>query len=142
MLLDSDVTDMFDESQFQRMVLAASHCLTRSATHRPNIRQVRVFFFFYPAPKTMSLVKNLYLLFLQILRLLRDENEVGKWIMEEEQENEDCFDDEVYPNSSTELHLSLAMLEVEDDESASFSSMERSNNSLLSSSCSSRELQT
>ncbi|XP_010432352.1 PREDICTED: probable receptor-like serine/threonine-protein kinase At5g57670 isoform X2 [Camelina sativa] len=114
-LLDPEVTDIFDESQFQRMVLAASHCLTRSATHRPNIKQ--------------------------ILRLLRDENEVGKWIMEE-QENEDCFDDEVYPDSSTELHLSVAMLEVEDDESASVSSMERSNNSLFSSSCSSRELQT
>ncbi|CAL9228047.1 unnamed protein product [Arabidopsis halleri] len=116
-LLDPDVTDIFDESQFQRMVLAVSHCLTRSATHRhrPNIRQ--------------------------ILRLLRDENKAGKWIMEDE-ENGDCFDDEVYPNSSTELHLSLAMLEVEDDESASISSMERSNNSLFSSSCSSRELQT
>jgi interleukin-1 receptor-associated kinase 1 len=114
-LLDPDVTDIFDESQFQRMVLAASHCLTRSATHRPNIRQ--------------------------ILRLLRDENEAGKWIMEEEG-NEDCFDDEVYPNSSTELHLNLAMLEVEDDETASISSMERSNNSLFSSTCSSRELQT
>ncbi|KAL1215684.1 Protein kinase STUNTED [Cardamine amara subsp. amara] len=113
-LLDPDVTEIFDESQFQTMVLAASHCLTRSATHRPNIRQ--------------------------ILRLLRDENEVGKWIMEEE-ENEDCLDDEVYPNSSTELYLSLAMLEVEDDESASISSMERSNNSLFSSSCSSGELQ-
>ncbi|KAL9819904.1 putative protein kinase RLK-Pelle-RLCK-VI family [Arabidopsis thaliana] len=114
-LLDPDVTDIFDESQFQRMVLAASHCLTRSATHRPNIRQ--------------------------ILRLLRDENEAGKWIMEEEG-NEDCFDDEVYPNSSTELHLNLAMLEVEDDETASISSMERSNNSLFSSTCSYRELQT
>lgn len=60
----------------------------------------------------------------------------------EDDENGDCFDDEVYPNSSTELHLSLAMLEVEDDESASISSMERSNNSLFSSTCSSRELQT
>ncbi|XP_023634660.1 pto-interacting protein 1 isoform X2 [Capsella rubella] len=114
-LLDPEVTNTYEESQFQRMVLAASHCLTRSATHRPNIRQ--------------------------ILRLLRDENEVGKWIMEEE-EKEDCFDDEVYPNSSAELHLSVAMLEVEDDESASVSSMERSYNSLFSSSCSSRELQT
>lgn len=60
----------------------------------------------------------------------------------EEEENEDCFDDEVYPNSSAELHLSLAMLELEDDESASISSMERSNNSLFSSSSSSGEIQT
>lgn len=50
-LLDPDVTEIFDESQFQRMVLAASHCLTRSATHRPNIRQVR---FLFPSPRKLS----------------------------------------------------------------------------------------
>uniref|UniRef100_A0A1J3JQ44 Putative receptor-like serine/threonine-protein kinase n=2 Tax=Noccaea caerulescens TaxID=107243 RepID=A0A1J3JQ44_NOCCA len=113
-LLDPGVTELFDESQFQKMVLAATQCLTRSATHRPNIRQ--------------------------ILRLLRGENEVEKWIKEEE--NEDCFDDEVYPNSSAEMHLSLAMLEVEDEESASVSSLERSNNSGFCSSCSSEEFQS
>ncbi|VVB10262.1 unnamed protein product [Arabis nemorensis] len=113
-LLDPDVAEIFDESQFQRMVLAATHCLTRSATHRPNIKQ--------------------------ILRLLKGENGIGIWIKEEEG-NEDCFDDEVYPNSSAELQLSLAMLEEEDDESASTSSMERSNKSLFSSSCSFGDLQ-
>lgn len=35
-------------------------------------------------------------------------------------------DDEVYPNSSAELHLSLALLNVDDD-STSFSSMEPTN---------------
>ncbi|KFK30141.1 protein kinase-like protein [Arabis alpina] len=112
-LLDPDVTEILDESQFERMVLAATSCLTRSATHRPNIKQ--------------------------ILRLLRGENGIDKWIKEEE-DNEECFDDEVYPNSSAELRLSLAMLEEEDDESESISSMERSNNSLFSSSCSFGEL--
>ncbi|CAH2076729.1 unnamed protein product [Thlaspi arvense] len=113
-LLDPEVTEVFDESQLQRMVIAATRCLTRSATHRPNIRQ--------------------------ILRLLNGENEIDKLIKEVE-ENEDCFDDEVYPNFSAELHLRLVMLEEEDDESASISTTERSNNSLFSSSCSLGELQ-
>ncbi|CAH8380049.1 unnamed protein product [Eruca vesicaria subsp. sativa] len=116
-LLDPDVTEISDEAQFHRMVLAATHCLTRSATHRPTIRQ--------------------------ILRLLRGVYEVEKWFKWiKEEENEDCFDDEVYPYTRAELHLSLAMmLEVEDDETVSISPMERSYNSLFSSCCSSRELQ-
>ncbi|KAL0726031.1 hypothetical protein Bca4012_022124 [Brassica carinata] len=116
-LLDPDVTEISDETQFHRMVLAATHCLTRSATHRPSIRQ--------------------------ILRLLRGVDEVEKWSKRMKEEvNEDCFDDEVYPNIRAELHLSLAMmLEVEDDESGSISPMERSYKSLFSSCCSSRELQ-
>lgn len=106
-LLDPDITDISDENQFQRMVLAAAHCLTRSATHRPSIRQ--------------------------ILRLLGGVDEVEKWSKRiKEEENEDCFDDEVYPNIRAELHLSLAMmLEVEDDESGSISPMERSNKSFF-----------
>ncbi|KAF2540178.1 hypothetical protein F2Q68_00028840 [Brassica cretica] len=116
-LLDPHVTEISDETEFHRMVLAATHCLTRSATHRPSIKQ--------------------------ILRLLRGVDDVEKWFKRiNEEENGDCFDDEVYPNTRAELHLSLAMmLEVEDDESVSISPMERSNNSLFSSCCSSRELQ-
>ena len=81
-------------------------------------------------------------MFCQILRLLRGVDDVEKWSKRiNEEENGDCFDDEVYPNTRAELHLSLAMmLEVEDDESVSISPMERSNNSLFSSCCSSREL--
>lgn len=62
--------------------------------------------------------------------------------MKKVEEDEDCFDDEVYPNSNTELHLSLAMLDVEDNDSVSISSLERSNNSIFSSSSSSQELQS
>uniref|UniRef100_A0A1J3EGL1 Putative receptor-like serine/threonine-protein kinase n=1 Tax=Noccaea caerulescens TaxID=107243 RepID=A0A1J3EGL1_NOCCA len=112
-LLDRNISGTFDEDQFHKMVLAATHCLTRAATHRPNIRQ--------------------------ILKLLREEDEVDKWIKKVE-EDEDCFDDEVYPNSNTELHLSLAMLDVEDNDSVSIGSLERSNHSLFSSSSSSLEL--
>lgn len=39
-LLDRNISGTFDEDQFHKMVLAATHCLTRAATHRPNIRQV------------------------------------------------------------------------------------------------------
>ncbi|CAN8271328.1 unnamed protein product [Cochlearia groenlandica] len=115
-LLDPNILGIFDEAQFQKMVVAATHCLTRSATHRPNIKE--------------------------ILKLLRGEVEVERWLKELE-EDEDCFDDEVYPNSNTELHLSLAMLDLEDtDDSVSISSLERSNNSVFSSSPSSQELQS
>ncbi|CAE5985129.1 unnamed protein product [Arabidopsis arenosa] len=113
-LLDPNISGTFDEDQFHKMVLAATHCLTRAATYRPNIRE--------------------------ILKLLRGEDDVSKW-MKIVEENEDCFDDEVYPNSNTELHLSLAMIDVDDNDSVSISSLERSNNSLFSSS-SSQELQS
>ena len=39
-LLDPNISGTFVEDQFQKMVLAAKHCLTRAATHRPNIREV------------------------------------------------------------------------------------------------------
>lgn len=39
-LLDPNISGTFDEDQFQKIVLAATHCLTRAATHRPNIREV------------------------------------------------------------------------------------------------------
>ncbi|KAF3486366.1 hypothetical protein F2Q69_00052589 [Brassica cretica] len=112
-LLDPNISGTFVEDQFQKMVLAAKHCLTRAATHRPNIRE--------------------------ILKLLNGEDEVEKWV-KKLGEDDDCFDDEVYPNSNKELHLSLAMLDIEDNDSISVGSLERSNNSLFSSSPS-QELQ-
>lgn len=44
----------------------------------------------------------------------------------EDLDKQEDNDDEVYPNSSNELHLSLALLNVDDD-STSFSSMEPTN---------------
>lgn len=43
---------------------------------------------------------------------------------QQDSENQDDNDDEVYPNSSAELHLSLALLDVDDD-STSVSSVDR-----------------
>lgn len=39
-LLDPNIAGTFDEDQFHKMVLAATHCLTRAATYRPNIKEV------------------------------------------------------------------------------------------------------
>ena len=39
-LLDPNISGSLDEAQFQKTVLAARCCLTRAATHRPNIREV------------------------------------------------------------------------------------------------------
>lgn len=44
----------------------------------------------------------------------------------EDLDNQEDNDDEVYPNSSAELHLNLALLDLDDD-STSFSSMEPTN---------------
>ncbi|KAL0758916.1 hypothetical protein Bca101_075066 [Brassica carinata] len=66
-LLDPNISGTFVEAQFQKMVLAAKHCLTRAATHRPNIRE--------------------------ILKLLNGEDEVEKWL-KKLGEDDDCFDDE------------------------------------------------
>ncbi|KAK8582517.1 hypothetical protein V6N13_069294 [Hibiscus sabdariffa] len=93
-----------NETQMHRMVRAATLCITRSARLRPNMSQ--------------------------ILELLTGETAVEKW-GETENENtengEHHNDDEVYPNSRPELHLSVAMLDVDDD-STSFSSMEQGSN--------------
>ncbi|OMO74509.1 hypothetical protein CCACVL1_16656 [Corchorus capsularis] len=101
-IVDPNLNGNINETQMQRMVLAARLCITRSARLRPRMNK--------------------------ILELLRGEEEVEKW---EEAENErtesqDQNDDEVYPNSSAELHLSLAMLDVDDDSTSFSSSMERS----------------
>jgi len=38
-------------------------------------------------------------------------------------ENQENLDDEVYPNSSAESHLSLALLDVDNDTASSYSSI-------------------
>ncbi|VFQ67807.1 unnamed protein product [Cuscuta campestris] len=97
-----------DESLVQRMGLAARMCLTQSARTRPNIGQ--------------------------ILKMIRG----GKDIDEEmhiQAENQhdlknmemDGNDDEVYPElSAAESHLSLALLDVNECSSSSFSSVDHS----------------
>lgn len=67
----------------------------------------------------------------QILKLLRGEKDVDKWVNSQiedqhDLENQDGNDDEVYPDSIAESHLSLALLDV-DDNFTSFSSMDQGN---------------
>lgn len=97
-LLDPKLEGKFDETQMKRMVLAASLCIARAARLRPK--------------------------FNQILKILKGNNE-DEYCFNEYSENEENIDDEVYPNSSTELHLTLALLGVDDD-STSCSSTDHS----------------
>nr|TKS14798.1 kinase family protein [Populus alba] len=104
-IVDPNLNGNFDEVQMQRMVLAATHCITRAARLRPKMSEV--------------------------LKLLRGDKELEEWVNPQNKdprdpENQDN-DDEVYPSSSAELHLSLALLDVDDD-STSFSSLEQVNN--------------
>ncbi|KAK7312257.1 hypothetical protein VNO77_36006 [Canavalia gladiata] len=103
-LLDPNLKGKFDEAQLRRMVLAASLCITRAARLRPKLNQ--------------------------ILKILIGDEEVEYLINSlgndhEDSENQENIDDEVYPNSSADLHLSLALLGVDDD-SISHSSTDHS----------------
>ncbi|EOX97668.1 Kinase protein with adenine nucleotide alpha hydrolases-like domain, putative isoform 4 [Theobroma cacao] len=102
-ILDPNLNGNINETQMKRMVLAATLCITRSARLRPKMSE--------------------------ILELLKGDEGVEKWAetRHDNTESQDHNDDEVYPNSSAELHLSLAMLDIDDD-STSFSSMEQSSN--------------
>lgn len=62
----------------------------------------------------------------QILKILRGESDTESIHIEDSQSVENG-DDEVYPNSSSELHLSVALLGVDDDGVGedSFSSVEQ-----------------
>ncbi|KAL7156426.1 hypothetical protein ABFS83_02G008200 [Erythranthe nasuta] len=107
-ILDPNLDGNIDEAQMQRMAIAAALCLTQAARFRPKMWQ--------------------------ILNILLGEECVDgskqKCGNYEDQENQDGNDDEVYPDSSAESHLSLAFLDVNDN-STSFSSLDQ--NSPLSS---------
>lgn len=105
-ILDPNLYGEFDEIQTRRVVQAATLCLTRTARLRPTINQ--------------------------ILELLRGEKDADKWVSSEmdhpqESEAKDDNDDEVYPTSSMESHLGMALLDVDGD-CVSFSSVEQSSN--------------
>lgn len=101
-LLDQNLGKNFDESEMHRMALAAKLCLTQAARIRPKMSQ--------------------------ILKILTGEEHLGEEISPElgvNPENQGGYDDEVYPDSSAESHLSLALLDVCDN-STSFSSQDQS----------------
>lgn len=98
-ILDPNLRNI-DEAQMQRMALSAALCLTQSARLRPKMHQ--------------------------ILGILRGEEYLdgARPKCDDDQENEDENDDEVYPDSSAESHLSLAFLDINEN-STSFSSIDQ-----------------
>ncbi|XP_075477897.1 protein kinase STUNTED-like [Primulina tabacum] len=97
-ILDPNLDGNINEIQMQRMALAATLCLTQAARLRPKM--------------------------CQILKILKGEEECMNGLkLHDYSENHD--DDEVYPDSSAESHLSLAFLDV-NDYSTSFSSLDQS----------------
>ncbi|XP_039001711.1 PTI1-like tyrosine-protein kinase 3 isoform X2 [Hibiscus syriacus] len=79
-LLDPDLNGNVDETRMHILVGAATLCITQSARLRPKMSE--------------------------ILELLRGETTVARKIADQ-QKDQDQNDDEVYPNSKAELHLSL-----------------------------------
>ncbi|KAG8074221.1 hypothetical protein GUJ93_ZPchr0006g41598 [Zizania palustris] len=100
-LLDAGLDVKHDEAEVERMALAASLCLTRSARLRPRISQ--------------------------ILSVLRGESAASTGDLQTAEP--DGVDDETYPAANVMSHLGLALLDMEDAES--ISSTEHSNLSPL-----------
>ncbi|KAL8188663.1 hypothetical protein R6Q57_029683 [Mikania cordata] len=113
-ILDVDLDKEVNKSQIVRMALAATLCLTCSARRRP----------------TMS----------QVIRILKGEHGLDEkasqhdWEMSfnnDDHDDGDGDDDEVYPESNAESHLSLAFLDV-DEKSISFRSVDVNQKARLS----------
>ncbi|XP_073125425.1 protein kinase STUNTED-like [Henckelia pumila] len=97
-ILDPNLDGNIDETQMKRMALAATLCLIQAARLRPKMSQ--------------------------ILKILKGEEECMNGLKPHD-DSENHEDDEVYPDSSAESHLSLAFLDV-NDYSTSFSSLDQS----------------
>ncbi|KAM3376808.1 protein kinase STUNTED isoform X1 [Capsicum galapagoense] len=95
-ILDENLNVCVEDDQVQRMILAARLCLTQAARLRPNISQ--------------------------ILKTLKGEKDGNEEAVVGNNNTDEYNDDEVYPDSSAESHLSLAFLDVNYDNSTSFSS--------------------
>ncbi|XP_009626742.1 protein kinase STUNTED-like isoform X1 [Nicotiana tomentosiformis] len=108
-ILDENLDVNVEDDKVQRMILAAKLCLTQAARLRPNINQI-----------------------LKMLKGEKDGNEEANGGSGEDHNNiEEYNDDEVYPDSSAESHLSLALLDVNDN-STSFSSSQDQSSPLSS----------
>lgn len=109
-LLDPKLECITDDAQLRRMVLAAKLCLTRAARLRPRMSK--------------------------ILELLKEEKDFEKVVdyhvegLENLASQDDSNDDEVYPESCAESHISLALLDVNDD-SRSLRNVVKGNNLLI-----------
>ncbi|XP_038990638.1 probable receptor-like serine/threonine-protein kinase At5g57670 [Hibiscus syriacus] len=99
--LDPSLAGGYDSDQMERMILAATLCIRRAPQARPQ----------------MSVV----------VKLLQGDAEVTKWarLQVNASEGYDTLDDEGCPQSNLQSHLSLALLDVEED-SVSMSSIEQS----------------
>ncbi|KAG6435909.1 hypothetical protein SASPL_100790 [Salvia splendens] len=113
-LLDPNLGSNYDHDQVERMLLAASLCIRRAPRARPQMSQV--------------------------LKLLQGDPEVVKWARLQVNASEgpvhieasnsvdgpDAIDDEIMSRTNLQSYLNLAMLDVEEDDSLSLSSIEHS----------------
>ncbi|KAJ4966705.1 hypothetical protein NE237_018554 [Protea cynaroides] len=100
-LLDSTFGDNYDHDQMEQMVLAATLCIRRSPRSRPR----------------MSIV----------LKILQGDPEVTKWakLQVNASEEFDAQDEEAFSHTNIQSHLNVALLDMEDNDSLSISSIEQ-----------------
>ncbi|KAL2512473.1 Protein kinase protein with adenine nucleotide alpha hydrolase-like domain [Abeliophyllum distichum] len=99
-ILDPNLYNNFDEAQLQRMARAATLCLKQAARLRPRMCQI------------LSILTG---------EECVNENVKSQFGNQYESEIAEDNDDEVYPDSSVESHISLAFLDI-NDSPTSFSS--------------------
>lgn len=136
-LLDPSLGNDYDHDQIERMVLAATLCVKHSPQARPqmsvvchlSIASLSSINYLLLFIVSCTLIKQTFNCFCsccsKVLKLLQGDAEVMKWarLQVNTAEGPDTLDDEACPRSNLQSHLSLALLDVEDD-SLSMSSIE------------------
>lgn len=125
-LLDPSLQINNNGDQMQRMVLAATLCIRRSPQARPKMSSVsHVLFNLIIVPICSCL--NEYGM-IQVLKLLKGDEDTLKWAMQQlsssSSDEAEMLEDEQNQRSDLQLHLNLALLDVEDD-SVSMGSFEQ-----------------
>ncbi|MQL82069.1 hypothetical protein Taro_014526 [Colocasia esculenta] len=124
-LLDPNLGDNYDTDQVESMILAASLCIRRTPQSRPTMALVRNL----PVSMMPLLLQFAALRQPQVVKLLQGDEDIVMWakLQMNASEQHDGLEEEeeeaASPAASIQSHLSLALLDVEDD-SLSISSTE------------------
>ncbi|KAG5547718.1 hypothetical protein RHGRI_013416 [Rhododendron griersonianum] len=119
-----------EEDRRARAFLSMPDASTNNALHSAGNLALQQQLFLRASAAGAALQMQCELQWFEIIRILKGEKDVEEFVKSQfgdrrGTENEETTDDEVYPHSSAESHLTLALLDTEDT-SPSFSSGEQS----------------
>lgn len=117
-MLDPSLDQDFDNDQIERMVLAATLCIIRAPTLRPQINLVSYLHLEKSFVFQILCLHNLWSAswLLQVLKLLQGNEQATMWARQQvgALEELDVIDGEAFSNN-IQSHLNLALLDVDDD---------------------------